>query len=262
MSPTRRPRRRVAWVGALAATALAAAVAAVTLGSPPSVLPAPPAGTVRPDALDDGRPVLVVGRGAGVDPVVLDARQPVGAGWAGVVGWCEPDASIVDRLSGRRWTRLGHPQLPAGPGRAIEQAGTVAPPLARYAVDAAGGQVRVGERQRPDPHAPVREVRRFDLCAPEDVATVPLPGEPVEPAQLAGADDGWHRIPATLTFTGARPRLCAASAAPPCAGPALPQLPQSARPLVATAFRGRVAVRVRDGEVDRVWVPADIAELR
>lgn len=259
----RRPPARlrpVAWLGALAVAMVVAAVVAAVLGSPPTVLPAAAPGTVRVDSLADGRPVLVHTTADG-RPVVLDPRRSIGGGWVGIAGWCGRADFVLDRLSGRQWTPEGHPRLPAGPGRARETAGTVAPALARYDLDVDDDQLRVGSLQPPDPEAPVTEVRRFRLCPGDEVATPPLPGDAIELIELSEADDGWHRVEATLDVAATPPRLCSPTATPPCDGPALPPLPDSARPLVAAGLRGTVAIRLREGRVNGVGVPANVREV-
>lgn len=144
----------------------------------------------------------------------------------------------------------------------MTRSGEVAPPLARYEVDLAGDRLRVGARREPDPDQPVIESRQFRLCRPEAVEVPPLPGERVAFTQLHDAADGWWQVEAVMDLEAAPPRLCPPPGDVGCRGRRLPPLPETAVRPPGRAFAGTVVVRLRDGAVERVLVPADVEGVR
>jgi Protein of unknown function (DUF4232) len=173
-----------------------------------TIFDVPPAGTVAPALLSDGRPVFVVHLEGGVG--VVDAGstdRPWGIG--ALVAWCPSSRTFDDLFHGARWSAAGsHLTGPADGDLTIYRTTTL--PNGRVRVAQAGVSARLSVM----PASP-----RF--CETPAAAVLPLVPTPIaiSPSGVVGAaPGGWVTIRALLAVQPSGARLCSISTwGPGCA---------------------------------------------
>jgi len=255
---------RIRWA---IATVLAVAVIGVAFVAVTSLLredPAPPLGTlerpapreVRPDYLDDGTPVWVIGLANGDVRVVsgFDTHRPANLGK--VLWWCATAEAFENPEHGARYDtggfNMGGPALGALPA---------------YETRVVGSTVEVGERGPARPHdtghsGPPASER--DWCAlPDDSADVlyhtfegwPVHESPTE--AVASAPDGWILLAAEFAVQDNLVVMCAIGDCTD-AVPAVGIEPVNLGPQFWPLDGERFIARVQDGalvDVTRVLPP-------
>jgi hypothetical protein len=175
---------------------------------PVATLARPAPGEVRPDYLDDGTPVWVVGLADG-DVAVLSAFSThVPENLGKMLWWCPTAAAFEDPAHGSRYDHLG-----------FKIAGPAPTGLPAYEVEVSGSVVRVGELGAPPPldapHAGLPAPERGQCFLPDDAADIsfhnfdgwPVHDSPTE--AVASAPPGWILLNGELTALGGRIVVCA-----------------------------------------------------
>jgi hypothetical protein len=238
-----RSRALLIAVAAFAAIVLVAALVIRPRDAAGStVLQRPAAGEVRPDYLDDGTPVWVIGQEDGSVTVLsgFDTHRPFNLGK--VLWWCETSGSLHNPDHGARYDTHG-----------VHIDGPALTDLPAYEVTVSGDEVTVGELgEPPAPEAVTAPARGEGCTVPGDRITYhtfegwPTWDSPTDAVEAA--PDGWILLDGQLVLDGGEAWLCARDGCDDrvFAGIEAPTDPQMEfGPLMGDRF----IAQVRDGEL-------------